>query len=164
MADRTSTFYAASTNAIHGYGFELQLGDGASPEVFESIAAVTLADPGATETEDIEVTHGRSPNAHREHLAGMRDSGEITFEGVYLPTEDSHATAGGGSGIFTSGGLPYINEQRTIHNWRIKYPTSPAVYLEVTGYLKRFQPTGVGVDDAVKFAGSIMPTQAYTLP
>ena len=45
MANRTDTYYAA-TGAIHGYGAQLMVGDGASPETFEAIAGVVSITPG----------------------------------------------------------------------------------------------------------------------
>ena len=45
MSDRTDSFYAAES-AVHGYGAQIEVGDGASPEAFEAIAGVTNIKPG----------------------------------------------------------------------------------------------------------------------
>ena len=164
MADRTDDFYAAA-GAIHGYGFQLQVGDGASPESFEAIAAVKTATPGEASTEDIDRTHARSPAAHKEHMAGMRDSGEWAFEGIYLPAEQSHATDGGGSGAFQNGGLPAIWTSREERNFKLVLNDgSPATEWEFRGYISKFQISEIGVDDVIRFTGAIQPTEAFVLP
>lgn len=163
MADRTDTFYAAE-GAIHGYGAQLQVGDGASPEVFESIATVTRITPGEMTTADILRTHLRSPDAHQEHMPGMRDSGAFQVEGVWLPEEQSQSNAGGGSGAFASGGLVALWRGRATHNFRIilPIPGSPdGIAWPFRGYVSQFQPGEIGPDDKVNFTAGFMPTEAY---
>lgn len=163
MADRTDTFYAAE-DAIHGYGAQLQVGDGSSPEVFESIAGVVRITPGAMTTEDIDRTHLRSPDAHREHMPGIRDSGAFSVEMIWLPDEQSQSNVGGGSGAFSGGGTIALWRDRTIHNFRIVLfrPGSPAAVLwPFRGYVSQFQPGEIGVADKINATASFMPTEAY---
>src|SRR3954467_15753514 len=101
MSDRTNTFYALSS-ALQGYGGQLLVGDGASPESFEAIAGISSIKPGEMSTEDGKRTHLRSPDAHHEHMAGLRDSGPFELMGRWLPTEQSQSNAGGGTGAFAS--------------------------------------------------------------
>src|SRR5688572_23094703 len=118
MADRTDTFYAAEA-AIHGYGAQLMVGDGSSPtEGFEAIAGIVSITPGAMNTADIIRTHLRSPDAHEEHMPGLRDSGAFTCEMIWLPHEQSQSNVGGGAGSFTGGGLIDMWTNRTIHNFK----------------------------------------------
>lgn len=161
MADRTDDFYAA-TGAIHGYGFQLQVGDGASPEHFESIAALRVATPGEMSTEDIDRTHARSPDAHREHMAGLRDSGAFECEGIWLPDEQSQSNTGGGSGAFAGGGLIALWRGRQEHNFKIVLGNgSPGLEWPFRGYVSRFQPGEIGIDDLITFSCAFQPTQAY---
>jgi hypothetical protein len=163
MADRTDTFYAA-TGAIHGYGAQLMKGNGASPtETFEAIAAVTSITPGAMTTADINRTHLRSPDAHHEHMPGLRDSGAFTAQLVWLPHEQSQSNAGGGSGSFTNGGLIEDWRNRTTHNWKIVLYAdgSPSIDWPFTGYVSQFQPGEIGVNDKINASVSFQPTQAY---
>lgn len=95
MPDRSNTNYAAE-DAIHGYGAQLMVGDGGTPEVFEAIAGVVSITPGEMSTADIDRTHLRSPDAHREHMPGIRDSGPFELEMIWLPKEQSQSNAGGG--------------------------------------------------------------------
>jgi hypothetical protein len=164
MADRTDTFYAAAA-AVHGYGFQLKVGNGASPQVFQAIAAVKTASPGEASTEDIDRTHGRSPGAHKEHMPGMRDSGVWECEGIYLPDDESHTTAGGGSGSFTGGGLPAIWASREERDFELTLNNgSPETAWEFRGYVSKFQILEIGVDDVVRFSLGIQPTEAFELP
>lgn len=162
MADRTDTFYAVSDASIHGYGAQLMVGDGASPEVFEAIAGILSITPGEMTTADIDTTHLRSPDAHREHRAGIRDSGAFTVTGVWLPEEQSQSNAGGGSGAFASGGLIALWRGRANHNFKIVLNDgSPATEWPFRGYVSQFQPGEIGVDDKINFTASFMPTEAY---
>ena len=158
MADRTNTYYAAE-GAIHGYSSQLMVGNGASPETFEAIAGVVSITPGEMSTADIKRTHLRSPDAHEEHMAGLRDSGAFTVEGIWLPTEQSQSNAGGGSGSFTSGGLVALWRGRATHNFKIVLPD--ATEWPFRGYISKFQPGSISGDDKVNFTAAFQPTEAY---
>jgi hypothetical protein len=161
MADRTNTFFAAE-GAIHGYGAQLMVGDGASPEVFEAIAGVVSITPGAMNTADIDRSHLRSPDAHKEHMPGMRDSSAFQVAGIWLPAEQSQSNAGGGSGAFASGGLVALWRGRGTHNFKIVLGDgSPATEWPFRGYVAQFQPGAMGQDDKINFTASFQPTQAY---
>jgi len=159
MADRTDDFYAAE-GSIHGYGAQLQVGDGSSPENFESIAAVVTITPGPMQTADILRTHLRSPDAHEEHMPGLRDSGAFTVEGIWLPTEESQSNAGGGSGAFASGGLVALWRGRATHNFRIKLPDNVTMW-PFRAYVSQFQPGSITNADRINFTAGFQPTQAY---
>jgi hypothetical protein len=161
MADRSDTFYAA-TGAIHGYGAQLMVGDGASPEAFEAIAGVISITPGEMMTELIDRTHLRSPDSHREKMAGIRDSGPFVVEGIWLPEEQSQSNAGGGSGAFASGGLIALWRARTTHNFKIVLNDgSPATEWPFSGIVTKFQPGTIGIDDKINFTAEFTPTEAY---
>lgn len=162
MSDRTDSFYAAE-DAIHGYGAQLMMGDGASPESFEAIATVVSITPGAMNTADIDRTHLRSPDAHREHMPGLRDSAAFTVEGIWLVNEQSQSNAGGGSGAFANGGLVAKWRARTTHNFKIALHDggSPGTDWPFRGYVSQFQPGSITGDDKINFTASFQPTAAY---
>lgn len=164
MPDRSDTFYAAE-QAIHGYGAQLMKGDGASPtETFEAVAGVRNITPGAMTTADIDRTHLRSPDAHREHMPGLRDSGAFQLAAIWLPHEQSQSNAGGGSGSFTGGGLIADWADRTTHNWKIVMfaDGSPSIEWPFRGYVSQFQPGQIGVDNLVEATVSVQPTESYS--
>lgn len=164
MADRTDTFYAAE-EAVSGYGAQLMVGDGSSPEQFEAIAGITTITPGSMNTADILRTHLRSPDAHQEHMPGLRDSGAFTTEGVWLAEEQSQSNAGGGTGPFASGGLVALWRGRAVHNFKIvimKAAGSPNdIEWPFRGYVSAFQPGSITGNDKVNFTAGFQPTQAY---
>jgi len=162
MADVTDTTYAASEGSI-GYLAQVLVGDGTSPEVFEAVAGVRSVTFGETSVADVDRTHLRSPNSHKEHAPGMLDTSAIQVRGIYLPTADSLSTAGGGSNIFASGGLPYLVQQRGTHNFVISLPQANTE-VEVTGYLTGFSLSELTLEGVIEYTFGIMPQQAMVLP
>ena len=160
MANRSNTFYALDA-AIHGYGAQIMVGNGASPEVFEAIAGVTSIQPGEMSTADILRTHLRSPDSHQEHMPGMRDSGPFTLTGTWLPTEQSQSNAGGGTGAFASGGLIALWRARTTHNFKIVLNDTDTTEWPFRGYVAGFQPGEIGIENKIDFTATIQPTEAY---
>lgn len=162
--DLTGQFYPAAEGSI-GYGAQVLMGDGASPETFEAIAGVRSITFGETSVADVRRTHLRSLDAHHEHAPGMLDSSAIEVRGIYLPSEDSLATAGGGSGPFASGGLPYLVKQRGTHNFVVRLPIgSPGKEVEIRGYLTGFSISELSEENVIEYTFGIMPQQAFTLP
>jgi hypothetical protein len=161
MSDRTDTYYAVEESSI-GYGAELLVGDGASPEVFEAIAGIVSITPGEMSTEDVQRTHLRSPDAHHEHMPGLRDSGAISVTGRWLPTEESQSNSGGGTGAFADGGLIKLWRSREVRNFQIRVPAfGSAGVLPFRGYVSKFQPSEFNTSDPIDFTAEFMPTQAY---
>lgn len=161
--DRTDTFYAASDDAIQGYGGQLLVGDGASPEAFEAVAGVVNIEPGDSSSADVDTTHLRSPNRHREHRAGIGDDAVWSIEMIYMPNEWSHSVAGGGSGAFATGGLPAMKTAGTNHNFILKLNNgSPETEIAFRGYVGSFGIGSVDVDGVVHATATVMPTQAIT--
>src|SRR5688572_507885 len=125
MADVTDTYYPSE--GIHGYGTQWMIGDGASPEVFEAVPYVKRITPGDMTTAVMDKTHLRSPEAHREKKAGLRDSGPFSIEMIWHPKHESQSNEGGGSGVFATGGLFAMWRARSEHNMKLVLPDgSPA--------------------------------------
>lgn len=167
MADVTDLDYSVASDAIHGKGAQLLVGDGASPETFQAVKGVVKITPGTIETADIDTTHLRSPNRHREHRSGIRDSGPISIEAIFLPDDESQSYAGGGSGSFTGGGMLKFAEDGLNRNFIIRLNNVPAgspgqqLEMPFTGYVNAWTPGEIGVDDKILVTGSIMPSQDY---
>lgn len=161
MADVTDTFY--SGEAIHGYGAQLMVGDGASPEGFDAIADVMSITPGDMSTVAIDKTHLRSPGAHREKMPGLRDSGPFTCELNWRPDHESQSNAGGGAGSFASGGLVSMWRARTVHNFKIVLnDESPAIEWPFRGFISKFQPGQIGIDDKINCTVEITPESDFS--
>lgn len=162
MSNLTDTFYAAEGGS-HGYGAQLLVGDGGSPETFEAVAEVTKITPGDMTTAVIERTHLRSPQAHREKMAGLRDSGPFSLELNYRPGHESQNNAGGGAGSFSGGGLAAKWRARTTHNFRIELNDgSPATVFPFTGFISKYQLGEIGPDSSIKLMVEITPRSDFS--
>lgn len=161
--DRTGTFYAAE-GAIIGYGAQVLVGNGASPEVFEAVAGVKSVTLPETMFNDVIRTHLRSLNRHQEHMAGIRDSSEMSVEGIYIPGEPSLVTAGGGTGPFMTGGLPTLSEDGVDRNFIVRLADIGTSEVEIRGYIKGFSLTNLETENPLGFKFSVQPGQAVVLP
>ena len=161
MSNVTDTYYALDA-AIQGYGAQIMVGDGASPESFEAIAAVTSITPGEMSTADILRTHLRSPARHQEHAPGLRDSGAFELRGKWLPNHESQSNQGGGSGSFAAGGLIKLWRTAEIKNFQIVLGDgSPGTVWPFRGYVAGFQPGEIVGENNIDFLARIQPTEAY---
>jgi len=118
-----------TSSAFWGFGALLQYGNGATPEVFTSIAEATAIKPPALSRDSMEMTNHSSTNAWREFLPGLRDGGEVTYEGNWLPT---NATQNGTTGVLES-----FNDNEN-HNWKFVLPGS-ILTISFTGHVTAFE-------------------------
>ena len=78
------------TQAKNAQGTLLQRGDGATPEVFTTIAEINNIEGPELEAEEIEVTNHDSPDGYKEFIPGLKDGGSISIEGNFVATDDTH--------------------------------------------------------------------------
>ena len=76
------------SSATLGLGTLIKKGDGASPEVFTTIAEVGTITGPSQSSEFVQVTNQDS-TAH-EYIAGIIDPGEISFTTNYIPQNATH--------------------------------------------------------------------------
>lgn len=119
-----------TSSAFWAFGSILQLGNGATPEVFSAIAEITELVPPKMSKDSIEVTNHDSTNAWREFLPGMRDGGEVTLTANWLPT---NATQDGTTGILES----FTDDDN--HNWKIIAPDT-IITISFSGHVTAFEP------------------------
>lgn len=162
MADTiTDQFYAGQ--AFHGYGSQLLVGDGTSPEAFHSVADVISITPGEMSTAVIDSTHLRSPAAHREKIAGLRDSGPFTLMCNWRPGHGSQNNEGDPSiTSFASGGMIAFWIDRTPRNFRIKCSDEDTTVFPFRGIVTKFQPGEIGPDDKVNVTIEITPVSDFS--
>jgi tail tube protein len=156
----TDTFYPGK--AFIGYGSQLLVGDGASPEVFEAIADVKEITPGDMTTGVVEKTHLRSPERHREKLATIRDSGPFACKVNYRPTHESHSNAGGGTGAFENGGLMALWRTVKEANFIIRTPDDIGVDIPFRGVVTKCQVGGFVLDQPVDLSVEITPLSDFS--
>jgi predicted secreted protein len=125
------------TEAFWAYGSALQLGDGATTEVFTSIAEITKLTPPSMSRDSKDVTSQQSPDGYREFIAALRDGGEVGIEANWLPTNSTHNA--------TTGLLETFNDNDT-HNWKIILPDNLAT-ISFAGFLIAFEPGDLTPED-----------------
>lgn len=74
-----------STDAKIGHGVLFKIGNGASPEVFTTVAEATSITPPGPSRDAIDVTHMESAEKWREFIAGLKDGGEVEIEMNFVP-------------------------------------------------------------------------------
>ena len=160
MPNVTDTFYAGSS--FIGYGTQLMVHqDDGSPGTYAAIADVESITPGDMSTAVVDKTHLRSPEAHREKLAALRDSGPFSLVGNWRPTHGSQSNAGGDG--FTAGGLIALWRTRAERLFKIVLSDgSPATEWPFRGVVTKFQPGEIGIDGKVTFTAEITPLQDFS--
>jgi predicted secreted protein len=101
------------------YGTLLKIGDGAgTAEAFTTIAEVGDIDGPSMSVNTIDMTSHSSPGARMEFLAGLIDSGEISFPINFIPDDATHdATTG----------IQKIMNDRDVWNWQMVFPDATTV-------------------------------------
>jgi len=117
------------SSAFWAYGSTIQLGDGASPEVFTSIAEITELMFLEMSKDKIEITSHSSTDGYREKMPGLRDAGKVDIKANWLPT---NATHNGTTGI-----LAKFNDN-VLHNWKIIAPNT-LVTAAFAGFVSDFK-------------------------
>ena len=103
----------AAGDGMAAFGSLLQMGDGATPEIWTTIAEVTnISGPTLTQ-EVVDVTSHSSSGAFREKVGGLLDGGEVTFDLNFIPTGATHKEA--------VGGLLYNYTQRSVNNYKLLF-------------------------------------------
>lgn len=142
----------AESNAQIGYGTLLERrtsAAGASPEVWQLIAERTnISGPGFSRDAP-DVTHMDSPGGWREFTPGLKDAGEFSVEGNFVPSDASQNSETGLLSEFSSD---------VKARWRLTFPDgSPATVWEFDGILTGFEPS-MPVDDKMGFSATMKVT------
>lgn len=74
-------------SGLDGFGTSLARGNGAEPEVFTVIAAVTNISAPSLSRETLDVSAHDSPGGWREKLGGLKDAGEVSLDINYRPAD-----------------------------------------------------------------------------
>lgn len=124
--------------AVSAFGTLLKIGDGASPEVFTTVAELrTISGPTLT-AETIDVTTHNTPTPFRRYISGLLDGGEVTFDINFIPTDTTHG--------YSTGLLKDMTD-RTRRNFQIVFPdTGTTTWLlptVITGFEMSSDPADV---------------------
>lgn len=130
------------SDADVGLGATIERGDGASPETFTAVAEVTSISGPSLSRESVDVTHLKSVDDYMEFTAGMKNGGEVTFEGRFIPTNATHND--------DAGGLLSDFEAGTINNWKLAFPDGSD--FTFSAFVTAIEPNIGGVNDPVNMS------------
>jgi hypothetical protein len=169
MADITDLYYAGE--AFIGYGAQMLVGQGDSPQTFTAVPDIESITPGDMTTGIVQITHLRSLDRHHEKKGTIRDSGPISFAGNYRPTHGAHKQAGG-DGFTTTHNLLSLWINVTENDFKIVLPDradagatgSPLAGIEipVRGVITRYQIGEIGLETKTTFTGELTPLRDYS--
>lgn len=141
------------TDATIGLGTTLAYGNGATPEVFTTVAEVINISGPNMSRELPDATHLGSPNGYREFIGGLKDGGEVTLECNWIPGNATQDQSTGLLSIFDSGATK---------NWKVTLPTTPTVTMTFAGVVSAFEPD-IPVDDKLGLSVTIKVSGKVTL-
>jgi predicted secreted protein len=134
---------------LAAFGTMLKIGD-ASTGV--EVANVTSIEGPGLSTETIDVTAHDSAGDTREEVPTFKSGGEVTLRINYDPAETTHKNA--------AGGLLKLWSDKTLSEFTIVYPTTPATNVEFSGYVTAFAPSApfdgkIEANVTIKVAGAV---------
>lgn len=119
------------SNAISAFQTLLKLGDGASPEVFTTIAEIRNLSGPSMQADVLDATVHNQATPWREFISGLLDAGELQLEINFLPTDDTHTAA-------AAGGLLYNMRNRVQSNYQLVFPDSGNTTWTIPGIVTGF--------------------------
>lgn len=135
-------------------GTQLQMATVGAPTVFTTVAQIrTISGPGG-DTDEIDVTTHDSAAGFKETLAGFKDPGEISIEGILDASAATHDGTTGLAARYTDGATV---------NWKMILPDTGSSTLTFPGWVKNFTIDS-SFDDALKFSATIRVAGAITFP
>lgn len=139
------------SDAIIGTGILLKAGDGATPEVFTTVAEIQTLKPPSLMRNEIDVsTHNVG---EEEKILGMLRKGQVTGTLNWVPT---NATQSSTAGIMAD---ILANTER---NWRITFPPSGLPHWTFAGAVQLIDPQEVTVDTPLQIAFALTINGAIT--
>lgn len=145
----------AATTGKTGIGTVLELGDGASPEVFAEVANVVSIEAGGFTLELVDATHLGSPNYLREWLPSLRTAQQWSMNIQYDPTHATHDA---------STGIKAKQDNRTLTNIRVDMSAAGFTKrLVASGYVTELGNVSFTIDGIMTQSFNFQPTGLVTL-
>lgn len=149
MSDNVSPALAAE-------GTLLQIGSGASPEAWTTIANVGDISGPAFDSTVVDITSHSSQAPFRQKIVTLLDIGAITFKLFWVPQNDTHRNAI----VASIGGIRYNYINRLKQEYRLRYTdgsSSDSFYAYVTKLSETAPVAGV-YELNVTYTGTGTPT------
>jgi len=141
-----------TTGALAAYGVLLKIGDGATSEVFTTIAEVKDIDGPELELEAKEVTSHDS-GGWREYIGTLLTGGEVSFDLNFIPTNATHSY---------SSGLIDDMVSRTRRNFKLVFSDTGATTWQFAALVTGFK-TAAAVEDELAAEVTLQITGQPTL-
>jgi hypothetical protein len=128
--------------ALPAIGTLLQVGNGASPEVFSSVANIgDLSGPSVQATWTPTTSHTSASAPWTTGVPTLLDAGTISFPLYYIPA--SGGPSGGQIGHNFAAGLGRLFANRGLtpgvpYNWKIVYPDGSGTFHEFQAFLTKY--------------------------
>src|SRR4051794_2825990 len=98
-----------SANSGHAaQGVVIKMGDGASPEVYSTVANVIGMQTSGQTMEMIDATHLNSTSGFREKLPSFKDGGTVTLKVCWDPSSATHSVSTGLKGKYDNKTLTHF--------------------------------------------------------
>lgn len=128
-----STSILGSATAVEG--LLIQVGDGASPQVFTTVANVTdFSEPVKADT--VEVTN--VGDHWKRRITTLLDMGSISFNIFWMMLDSTQDNVGTGP----AGGLRYLMINSVLADWQVVYPDGSDSTDSFAAYVVSFAITG----------------------
>lgn len=142
------------TQGIPAFGTLLKIGDGATSEVFTTVAEVTNIGGPSLSADTADMTHHESPGGFEEVVVTILRSGEVSLDLNYIP---GHATQDASTGLLAD----YI--AKTLRNFQLVFPDAGATQWGFAAFVTGYEPDaphadGLGLSVTLKISGQ--PTLA----
>lgn len=160
MPDVTGTYYQNDTDI--GYGTELLVSQGNSPETFLAVKGVVSIKLGKLTAEKIRRTHLRSPNRAHEYTTGLADYDAISVRCNWDPTHGSQAATGTSDGWASGQGLLALNISQETTNFIARLQIGGQNFdWPFSGKVMAFDPPEITNDGLLEATFEIQPVSDY---
>jgi hypothetical protein len=140
----------AATVATSGFGTLFKAGNGASTEVFTTIAEVKSISGPSISVETLDATHMQSLNNYREMLPSFISGGEITLELNFLPATSAQKC------------ITTDLAARTKRHFQIVWTNTAGTKWSFSGYYTGFTPNAA-IDGVLSASVTITVTAGITI-
>ncbi len=141
-----------TTGALAAYGVLLKIGDGATSEVFTTIAEVRDIEGPELELEAKEVTSHDS-GGWREYIGTLLGGGEVSFELNFIPTNATHS--------YTAGLIKDMLDRKR-RNFQLVFSDTGSTTWKFAALVTKFAPSA-GVEDELMAEVTLQLTGAPVL-
>lgn len=122
---------------------------GGVAEAFTTVAEVTNISGPSESLETIDATHMTSPGARREYIASLLDSGEVSFDLNFLPSDANQ------------NGVRNDISNRVRRRWQIVWTDESLTTYEFDGFVVQWEPSAQ-IDDKLAVSASLKVTGQVT--